>query len=180
MKKTIKTLAAVLCCALAFTACTKDEPGNPTPETDLTPVAALMDYTLTMGEDMLNMCDITIEYYDTDGKVKNEALTKGSWEKRVLAPLPASLGVRVKAKLKSGANPSSQESFTAAYGYDYMGYAVNSTGGVVSDVVGRGSSTSMSMKGDKVEEWLTRHADGLFSFLYSFDAKGKPTRETWE
>jgi len=89
MKKTIKTLAAVLCCALAFTACTKDEPGNPTPETDLTPVAALMDYSLTMGEDMLNLCDITIEYYDTDGKVKNEALRREAGRSGCLLRCPS-------------------------------------------------------------------------------------------
>ena len=67
-----------------------------------------------------------------------------------------------------------------SYGYNYMGYAVSATDKVVSDIVSHGTSTSLDMKGEKVSEWLERHADGLVKFLFVFDAKGQPTSSIWQ
>ena len=177
------TLAAVLCCAMTttvFTACGSDDEENNNPASDTTPVAAVMDYTLTVGDDMVNYLDLTVDYYDADGKVQTEPMTQKTWTKKVSAKLPATLGARLKAQLKSGVDVSTQEKVSVAYGYNYMGYAVSATDKVVSDIVSHGTSTSLDMKGEKVSEWLERHADGLVKFLFVFDAKGQPKSSSWQ
>jgi len=183
MKKIMMTLAAVLCCAMTttvFTACGSDDEENNNPASDTTPVAAVMDYTLTVGDDMVNYLDLTVDYYDADGKVQTEPMTQKTWTKKVSAKLPATLGARLKAQLKSGVDVSTQEKVSVAYGYNYMGYAVSATDKVVSDIVSHGTSTSLDMKGEKVSEWLERHADGLVKFLFVFDAKGQPKSSSWQ
>ena len=182
MKKFLMTIAAVLCCAMTttvFTACGSDDDNNK-PVTDTTPVAAVMDYKLETTDAMLATFDLTIEYYDADGKVQTEKMTQKSWTKKVRAKLPATLGARLKAQLKAGVDVSTQEKVTVAYGYNFMGYAVSATDLVVGDAVGHGTNTTLDMKGEKVNEWLEQHADGIVKFLYVFDAKGLPTNSSWQ
>ena len=85
MKNNLMALAAALCCSVLFTACNKDN-GGQTPEEDTKPAYALMDYALTVGDDMLSALNLTIEYYDADGLVKfafdyaaNSQATSRSW-----------------------------------------------------------------------------------------------------
>lgn len=183
MKKIMMTLAAVLCCAMTttvFTACGSDDEENNNPAGDTTPVGAVMEYSLETSDAMLATFDLTVEYYDAAGKVQTEPMTQKTWTKKVTAKLPATLGARLKAQLKSGVDVSTQEKVSVAYGYNYMGYAVSATDKVVSDIVSHGTSTSLDMKGEKVSEWLERHADGLVKFLFVFDAKGQPTSSSWQ
>ena len=79
MKKIMMTLAAVLCCAMTtavFTACGSDDDENNNPVDNTTSVAAVMDYSLTVGDDMFNYLDLTVEYYDANGKVQTEQMTQ--------------------------------------------------------------------------------------------------------
>ena len=65
----------IVMCAIAmttvFTSCSKDDDDNKTTD-DNKPTAAVMDYSLTVGDDMLNMLGLTVEYYDANGKVQSE------------------------------------------------------------------------------------------------------------
>ena len=178
MKKNLMTFAAVLCCSVLFNACTKDNGGNPS-EDDKTPAYAVMDYALSVGEDMLSALNLTIEYYDAEGKVKTEQMTQASWTKKVKAKLPVTLGVRLKAQLKEGVDVSTREKFTAAYGYSYNGYAVSASDLVVGNIVAHGTESTLSMKGDKVSEWLERHTDGLVKFAFDFAEGGQATSRSW-
>lgn len=96
-----------------------------------------MDYKLTVGDGMLGVLNLTVEYYDADGKVQTEVLTAKEWKKSVRAKLPTTLGARLKVQLKDGIDPAAIETFTAAYGYSYNGYAVSATDKVVGNVVNR-------------------------------------------
>ncbi len=178
------TLAAVLCCAMTatgLTACgSDDDDGNTPKQDDNTPVAATMDYEMKVGDDMLRLLDITIEYYDDSGKVQTEQLTQKTWKKSIKAKLPATLGARLKGRLKQGADLSSRETFTAAYGYSYRGYAVSATDKVVGNVVSSGTDANLSMQADKVSLWLENHSDGLVNFLYEFAASGQPVSSSWK
>ena len=177
------TLAAVICCAMTttvFTACGSDDDDNTTRPDDTTPVGAVMEYSLTVGDDLVNYLDLTVEYYDADGKVQTESMTQKTWTKKVTAKLPATLGARLKAQLKSGVDVSTQEKVSVAHGYNFMGYAVSATDKVVGDVVSHSTTTSLDMKGEKVSEWLDRHADGLVKFLYVFDSNGQPMSSSWQ
>ena len=82
MKHFLMTLAA-LCCASLFTSCNKNNPDQPVgPGT--TPVAAVMDYSFEVSDDLLNAFDLTVEYYDATGAVKSEAMTSKSWTKTIM------------------------------------------------------------------------------------------------
>lgn len=174
-------LMLLMMTAVALTGCGSDDDDNNTPKPDdTTPVAAVMDYSLTVGDDMLSLLNLTIEYYDADGKVQTEPLTQKSWKKSVRAKLPATLGVRLKMQLKDGADPASLAQFTAAYGYSYNGYAVSATDKVVGNVVNSGTDQTLAMQGDKVTTWMERHADGLVKFLYAFTANGQAVSSSWQ
>lgn len=174
-------LMLLMISSVALTACGSDDDDNTTdPATDTTPVAAVMDYKLTVGDDMLGVLKLTVEYYDADGKVQTEALTAKEWKKSVKAKLPAILGARLKAQLKDGIDPAAIETFTAAYSYSYNGYAVSATDKVVGNVVNYGTESTLAMQGDKIPTWLEHHADGLVKFLYTFAANGQATSSSWQ
>ena len=184
MKKSLMAAAALMLLmmsAAVLTACGSDDDDNTTnPATDTTPVAAVMDYKLTVGDDMLDVLNLTVEYYDADGKVQTEVLTAKEWKKSVRAKLPTTLGARLKVQLKDGIDPAAIETFTAAYGYSYIGYAVSATDKVVGNVVNHGIESTLAMQGDKIPTWLERHTDGIVKFLYSFAANGQATSSSWQ
>ena len=175
------TLAAVLCCALAFNACTKNDPTEPEAP-DTTPVAAKMSYSFTLGsDDMVNMLDVTIDYYDADGTVKSEAMTGKTWSKTVQSTgLPAKLGARMRVAVKAEANLTAKETFVVSSGYEYVGSAVNKKGENVGETFGTGSTSTMTIKSSQVAEWAERHKDGLRKYLHSIAADGSHTSISWE
>ena len=176
------TLAAVLCCAMTttvFTACGSDDDGNTKPD-DSTPVAAVMDYTLTVGDDMVKYLDLTVDYYDADGNVKSESMTEKTWKKTVQTQLPATLGARLKIQVKSDVNPATLEKFTESYSYNYSVYPIAASGKQLGGGKSSTSSMSVTMQGDKLAEWAEKHANGLMKFLYVIDANGQTTSSSWQ
>jgi hypothetical protein len=112
MKKYFMTLAAVLCCAMTttvFTACGSDDDDNNTPKTaEIKGIGA--HYTFCVTEQMSQLCDYTITYYGTSGKLETEKATwtvangVATWEKTVgNTTIPATFGIKVSAKVKSDA-----------------------------------------------------------------------------
>ncbi len=184
MKKYLMAATALMLLtvsSVSLTACSSDDDDNTSnPATDTTPVAAVMDYALTVGDDMLKTLNLTVEYYDTDGNMQTEALTAKEWKKSIKTKLPATLGLRLKAQLKDGIAPATIETFTAAYSYSYNGYAVSATDKVVGNVVNYGTESTLAMQGDKIPTWLEHHADGLVKFLYTFAANGQATSSSWQ
>ena len=184
MKKFLMTFAAVLCCAMTttlFTACGgDDDDDNKNPAEDLTPKAAVMDCEITVGDDMLNTFNLTIEYYDANGKVQSEKLTQKSWSKKVKASLPAKVGARLLLQIKDGVDVASAETFTAVYGYSYQAYAVTASDKVVSNIAAGGINTTLPMKGEKVADWVRKHYDGLVQVLYNFSSTGMGLSASWE
>ena len=70
------------------------------------PVAASLNATLTAGDDLMKYFDLTVDYYDANGKLQSESLKEAKWEKTIKASLPATLGVCLKAQLKDGVDPA--------------------------------------------------------------------------
>ena len=179
MKKNLLTLAAVLCCAL-ISSCTKDNGDIPPPAPDNKPTHAVMHYVLTVNDQMVDMLNLTIEYYDANGQVKSEQVTQNKWQKDIKAKLPANLGARLKVQLKDGADPSTLEKFTASYNLGYNVYVVNASGETVGKNVFDTIVKSLDMKGTKVEDWIASKSDGLVKFLLNIDANGEVTKDTWK
>ena len=165
------TLAAVLCCAMTttvFTACGSDD--KDTPGSDKNPVAAQMVSEFSASEDMLKYMDVTVEYYDANGSIQKEKVT-GTWDKAVKAQLPATLGSRVTIKLKDGIDVSTIDKATMGYTIKYAGNCVNAAGEGVGATKSTSMSPSVDVPGNKLEEYVERHKDGLVSYLYIFDGK---------
>ena len=118
MKKITMMFAAVICCAMTaivFSSCGDDE--SPA-ATDRTPVAAAMEYKMELGDQMLALFNMTIEYYDSDGTLKSEPMTQNTWTKKVRAKLPVTLGMRVRGQVKPGVDIDSQEKIFCSYGFE--------------------------------------------------------------
>ena len=169
MKKMMMTLAAVLCCAMTttvLTACGGDDKDTPGP--DNTPVAATMEHKFSASADMLKYMDLTVEYYNASGTVEKETIT-GDWSKSVTAKLPAKHGARVTIKLKDGVDVSKIDKVTLGYSTYYKGYCVNAAGESVGSTKSNEMSPSSVVPGNKIEEYVERHKEGLVHYLYLFD-----------
>ncbi len=175
------TLAAVLSCATLFTSCNKDNPDQPVGP-DKTPVAAVIEYSLGVSDDLLNAFDLTVDYYDAAGAVKSEPMTSKTWTKTVKSnQLPATLGARVNIKLKSGFDPSKEGVFSAKHQLGYEYHCINKSG----EDVGKGGLSTVTggsdMKYDKVPDYAERYKDKpIMKSLFNFAADGTATSGSWE
>ena len=180
MKNLFMTLAVVMCCAIissVFTACSSDDDKN---SDNGKAVAAVMNYMVNVGDDVFAALDLTIEYYDANGQVQSEQMTAKNWKKTVQAKLPATLGARLKMQVKSSVNPATLEKFTEDVKYSYSVNPVNARGIELSGGKVYSNHPTLDMPGDKVTDWVERHADGLVKFLYVFDANGQVTESSWQ
>lgn len=181
MKKKIMAIAAVFCCAMTmtmFTACGSDDDGG-SPVDDKKPVAVDMDYAFSTTNDMLNIFDLTIEYYGDNGTVQTEKMTSTQWKKSVKPKIPATVGARLLAKVKDGVDVASMEKVTISYAYEYAGQAVSSDNYVVGTVIGGGTGQNLTMAGSKVAEHLNKYKDGLVKFLYKYSSSGNAQEGSW-
>jgi len=188
--KTIK-LFAVLCCAVVciftFSSCKKDANDPQTPEqseqkTTVKPVAARMDYTLNVTDQMREVADINVSFYDKDGQLQTEQLTSNTWNKVMEAALPAKLGVQVKLALKADFDSTRYDVFTALRNYHYEAYCIDADGkkcdaGETGDI-----NTPVPMASDKIEAFITKYSTKpLIQTLYTIDAEGNFTYHSeWE
>ena len=181
MKRLFMTLAAVVCCAMistVFTACSDDDDNDSADKTKA--VAAIMNCKMDVSDDILAALDLTVEYYDADGKVQSEKMTKKEWEKEIRTKLPATLGARLKAKLKPDFDVTSDQKFAFAFGYSYAGYAVNSSDDVVATPHIKAGERSKTLKADEIAEWIESQPEGIVAYLYFFDASGNASAATWQ
>lgn len=183
MKKILMTLAAVLCCTTLFTSCEKTLPDQPdAPTKDTTPVAAVMEYSFSVTDDLFNAFDLTVEYYDATGAVKTETMTSKAWAKTVKAnQLPATLGARLFIKLKSGFDSSKEGIFSAKHAYDYEYYAVNKSNEKLDGGVSKGVSGGVDMQYSKVPAYAERYLDKpIMKYIFNFASDGTATSSSWE
>jgi len=144
------------------------------------PVAGVLDCSLTVGDDLLDKFNLSVEYYDENGKVQTEALTKVKWEKRVMNPsLPATLGFRLLVKAKDGIDYSTLEKVTQSYTYAFEAYSVNVKGDAMEGGRGGSSHSSLDIPGKKVTEWLADKTSGIVKVAYIINESGKAESTSW-
>ena len=180
--KTFFGAALTVMCALArtttLTACGGDDDNDKGGGSDNKPVAASMNTSLSVGDDMLKYLDLTVDYYDANGKVQSEALTVNKWEKAIKANLPATLGVRLKAKLKDGVDPASIDLLTVKVSFTY-GYNTLTANDGILEVFADGHGSSYNIKGSDLPDWLSENGNKIEEILYNFDANGKYSKGSW-
>ena len=194
MKKTIKTLAAVLCCALAFTACDKNQLNNGGQENNDNPVddgtiqvdQATVSYRFQTTEALLQYFDFTFEYIEsTTGAKRSEKITVTDFQKEISnAKLPLNMGYKLTTTLKAG------KTIEEVRALDKVDYILPSPSCWISmydkkgNLVGEGGrrvsvSGSVNQTGARVAQ---RFEEGSFnkSYFESVDATGSGTTGTWE
>ena len=183
MKKILMTLAVVLCCVMTttvFTACGGDDDDNSnTQKPDNSLVAVQMNYVIETTQATLNIADVTVEYYDADGKIQSEALTGEKWQKSIQHKLPATVGIHLKAPLKAGFDVDNSEAVEISLTRGYDGYFVDAQGGRTRLPVSETIGTKISTKSKRFPDWLAA-SNNMLPVLYIFDAKGQYTNGTWE
>ena len=171
---------AVMCAitmSIMFTACGGDDDDNPNNEN--TPVEVVMLYSLSSNEEMRNLLDITIEYYDADGNVQTEMMTEDVWSREIRTKLPATLGTHVNYQLKDGIDINTVGNPVFTYGYELNGSAKNSKGKTICGSVFKKSGASIRLKEGKLPDWLARHSNSLVNFRFDYDVNGKVTEGSW-
>ncbi len=173
MKKIMKTLAAVLCCAMIstlFTACGSDEEKK---TDDNTPVACGMSYMISIGRDLFDHANFTVEYYDANGKLQSEKMANELWEKEITTKLPGIVGVQVKMQMKDGVSTADIDLFSIDYLFRYEAYILTADGKKTTCNL-NAARPSIQIHGSDVPNWVEEHSVlKAASFCYTFDANGK-------
>ena len=100
MKKFFYMSVLVLMAALTLTSCGSDDDEKQKDEPTGT---VAYDATVSLSQDLIDICDVTITYKDADGKTATEAVKSTSWNKKfTVKKLPAVVGAKCEFKLKSG------------------------------------------------------------------------------
>ena len=166
---------------MAFCSCeNKDQTAAGT--ADSKPAGAYLEFSFeVLNNEMSNLLDLSVEYYDADGTVKTEALTGKSWSKKVTATtLPATLGFRVKAQLKAAVEGSSE--VTLSFKYAYNGLATTKDGKQAGDIVSYSKNpVNVGFKTAKdFTDAVQSGALNLPASKYTFNVAGVSTRADWE
>ena len=172
MKKHMMMFAAILCCALAFTACKKDD-DTQTVKSDTTPAYVQLFFSYENPKDMVDNMDITITFNDGTGE-KSEKMTETRWSRVLSSALPANFSVRQTISLKAGVTLSDDRNYD--YGCRFSEYYVlyNSKKEELGTYKLSGASFSHAKKGSAVT-LLVNDGDLNSSFSYNFDKSGKLT-----
>ena len=122
-----------------------------------------MSATVEPAADLLNLADITLSYTDDQGANVTQAVTS---EKQTLnaeiSKFPANGTVTYTLKLKTNANIDASKAYKLLSGVKINLTSLMSdgtTGGFYSS----GSSFTMDIPGNKVEEWLSEYAAKTYS-----------------
>jgi len=189
MKKTMMTLAAVLCCALAFTACQKDNtPSGDTPsgdEPDTKIAKVVVEYGFQTTDAMLQFFDFNLEYLDvTNGSKLSEKISSANFKKEYVdVKLPLEMGYKLTTTLKAG---KTIEDVKAVETMDYILPSptawismYNKDGKLIGDGGHRVISTILPMSGEKIaQRFEEKHFDK--SYLQTVDADGNGTNGEWK
>ena len=190
MKKSMMPLAAVLCCALAFTSCQKDNtPGGDTPsgdEPDTKIAKVVVEYHFQTTDAMLQYFDFNLEFLDaSNGSKVSEKIATADFKKEYTdVKLPLDMGFNLTTTLKAG------KTIEDVKAVETMDYILPSPSAWISfynkagKLIGEGGlrvtvSGPIPSSGTKVAQ---RFEDNLFnkSYLESVDANGNGKSGEWK
>ena len=142
--------AFVLFASAALVSCEKE---NETPDPEAPkPAAVSFKYTNYETEDMLEYCNIVIEYTDVNG-TNVETITATSWTKEFVTPLPCSYSFKKTYTLKADKDVASVENIQFGYRmYAYSWEILDANGNKTNKSSFGGTSSSMTTSGSKIAE----------------------------
>lgn len=170
----LKSGLLMIVMGMAFASCSEDDNnGTEIPGQDdaKKPAAVVFEYTNVETADIIEYCDIVVEYNDGSG-VKAETVTTTEWKKTFTTNLPCTYTFKKTVTLKADKDMAAAEKISYIknghiYKYtivDANGESANRTGG--SSHVGTAASA-----GSKIAEGITK---GILNIAntYTFDAEG--------
>ena len=137
---------------------------------------------ITVTNDMLEVLDLTLSYYDNAGELKQKAVTTSEIKLETKAPLPTRAGLCLTAQLKEGIDIESYDQVDLTCIFSYKCAAVDEDDIIVGQVHRMdGDRNSMQLKGAHVPAWVTTfNKVHPIKFLYEFDAEGNSQKAEWE
>ena len=183
MKKLFSILAIACMAVSVFTSCgKKDDPVNPE-KPDKTPAFAGVMFKAIFDEQTMEQCDISFDYYDENGQIKNEVVTEAVYEKKIKSEgLPATLGFRWNVAAKKDLDTTKYEHFKVSYEFVYNSAAYNAEGTSVTTPVGASFSNTVGMAMRKRNEVISILGGGhdVLNFLHIYDANANVTEDKWK
>ena len=148
---------------------------------DKTPAFARAEATATVSEDILALMDVTVEYYNSNGELKQDLLTTPELKLETKAPLPTRSGMCLRLQLKEGANLESYEQVDLSTSFAFRCAAVTKDDVIVGEVHKfDGGSNTVKLKSAAVQAWIDSFNKHLpIKFLYEFDAEGNSQSVDW-
>ena len=140
----------MLFASAALVSCEKE---NETPEPDASkPAAVSLKYTNYETEDMLEYCNIVIEYTVVNGTTV-ETVTTTSWTKEFVTPLPCSYSFKKTYTLKADKDVASVEKIQFGNRmYTYSWEILDANGNKTNKGSFGGTSSSMTTLGSQIAE----------------------------
>lgn len=181
MKKILMATAAMaLMTTTIFTACSSDVGDNNKKPVD-PPTSGEMECKLYTTDESLASFDFYVKYYDESGNIQSEKLVWTDqtnlddvivrvWTKKVVAKLPATLGILFEIKAKDGLDPNGQ--YILSRGYDITFTSKTASGNRIDKSAPNKKFSSGRNKVGMFEEALKENARPL-DIIYKFDANGK-------
>lgn len=169
MKKTMTTLAVVLCCASLLVSCNKSDSSKDQPDT--TSAFVQMTFSFSATPDMVTYTDMTVSY-EAGNEKNSENMTSTDWSKTVKVNLPCTIKFSRTVAVKDGAQLTSDKTFAYTTGYGVSYNFLNAAGEQIKRGGIAGTSASGSGKADKVGE-LINNGRLNSEHVYSFDKDGK-------
>ena len=162
--------AAILCCALAFSACNKSDDSAPEKK-DTTPVYVQLVFTMEEPQDMVDNVDITVTYSNGTDQV-SEKMTSTKLTKALNGKLPASFTITSKKKLKEGVTLSDDVRYVYTGGISAYYTLLNAAKEEIRTDRLSSASNTQANKGSVVTMLIN---EGTLDkeFTYSFDKDGK-------
>ena len=188
MKKIAYLLCTMCLCAVVMSACSeKNTPSEPTKPSDPEQPAkkatkAYLDFRLTVGEKMFELCTFSIDYLDKDGKEQNFVLKDTTACRLVVvsAGLPAKVGYRINISKRDDVDYSQFTEFVVDYKYDYYTGLVDDDGNIVAQGLDGRNGPKLQMDIAQMDKWLKRYnEEQKVQYMYEFDADGKETEVSW-
>lgn len=138
-----------IACSATFMACSSSDDDEQTVKN------ATFVYSFSINEEILSIADVTIRYIGTDGIEQKETLASTTWTKKITADkFNVSSGVYITMKLKSGAELTN-ESYKVSTAFNYWAKTTEN-GETVDDCTSIGSSIDITVKADKLGEYLQK------------------------
>lgn len=178
-KKFLMTALMVMCAmtTAVFTACSSDDDDKTEEPQNEEPGTGVMECTLQTSDESLEAFDFFIKYYDSDGQVQSEKVV---WNdkleeglrvcyKKVVAKLPATLGILFEAKAKDGLDPEGQYYFTRGYNLIFSSFSAS---GKQIDY-NWNAPFFQSIRNKKGEFDSIKEPGRILNIIYQYDSKGK-------